>query len=607
MQTSTPAQAPIDPIGRWPRRTVAALAVLALAVVVAVALATRAAQPEVAAAQGPAKPNIIVLLTDDQEARSMRVMKLVGKELKRKGVTMKRFYDNFPLCCPSRTTILTGQYAHNHRVLSNAPPDGGYGVFNELHGDNNLPLWLQAAGYQTSYVGKFLNGYAEPDEYGTVPSDVPRGWNDWHALAPSRAQYFGYTLNNNGSLLEYSEEEEDYSTDVFTNKARRFIRANARTATPFFLQLGYAAPHGGGGGEPGRSCNRGAVPAPRHLSTLKGKFKNTLPPSFNEADVTDKPSTVSERALLTSGQIADTLRKRRCAWESLLAVDESVKAIVDEVARDGIKQNTYIFFLSDNGFLRGEHRIRDNKRYLYEESARVPFIAKGPGIPHGESSDDVVVNADLTSTILELAGASAGLDQDGQSLMPSLLDPDLERGRAILFEAYAGQQILGVRTSRYLYTEWEAAESLDLPERELYDTYADPNQLTNLAADPAYLGVVTELSRELDSLIECAGADCRTAPSGALTFTNGGVGKNGCMLPPVTASFTSPEQSEIVGVSFRAGGVPVLDDTAPPFEAAIPDSALRAELPKAATVAVEALFDDGRRLGQSANIRACSK
>ena len=128
----------------------------------------------------------------------MRVMKIVGKEMKRKGVTMKRFYDNFPLCCPSRTTILTGQYAHNHNVLSNTAPDGGYGVFNELHGDNYLPLWLQAAGYQTSYVGKFLNGYAEPDEYGTVPTDVPRGWNDWHVLAPSRAQYFGYTLNQNG-------------------------------------------------------------------------------------------------------------------------------------------------------------------------------------------------------------------------------------------------------------------------------------------------------------------------------------------------------------------------------------------------------------------------
>ncbi len=214
----------------------------------------------------------------------MRVMKIVGKELKRKGVTMKRFYDNFPLCCPSRSTILTGQYAHNHHVLSNSPPDGGYGVFNELHGDNNLPT-VDAGGRATRPPTSASSSTATRSPTSTAPSrrDVPTGWDNWHVLAPSRAQYFGYTLNNNGSLRQYSEDEEDYSTDVFTQKAQRFIRSNAKAQTPFFLELGYAAPHGGGGGEPGRSCNRAAVPAPRHLSTLKGKFRNTLPPSFNEA------------------------------------------------------------------------------------------------------------------------------------------------------------------------------------------------------------------------------------------------------------------------------------------------------------------------------------
>ncbi len=594
-----------QPTRSWPRVLAAGGAALALAGSVALGLSVPAAQPPSAGAQTTPKPNIIVLLTDDQEARSMRVMKIVGKELKRKGVTMKRFYDNFPLCCPSRSTILTGQYAHNHKVLSNQPPDGGYGVFNELHGDNNLPLWLQAAGYRTSYVGKFLNGYAEPDEYGTVPSDVPQGWDDWHVLAPSRAQYFGYTLNHNGSLQQYTEAEEDYSTDVFTNKARRFIRENARTATPFFLELGYAAPHGGGGGEPGRSCNRAAVPAPRHLATLKGKFRTTLPPSFNEADVSDKPTTVSEKQPLTPGQISDTLRKRRCAWESLLAVDESVGALIKEIKRDGVKKNTYIFFLSDNGLLRGEHRIRDNKRYVYEESARVPFIARGPGIPHGKSSEDVVVNADLTATITQLSGATPGLEPDGQSLMPRLLDPRGESGRAILFEAYAGEQILGVRTSRYLYTEWDGDTNPVLPQRELYDTYADPYQLNNLAKDPAYLPVVLQLGDELKRLIKCAGADCRTAPTGLLGFSNGGVGKNGCMFPPVTAQFQGSDEDKIVGVSFRAGRFAVGDDTEPPFEIAIPDSALRDELPEPAEVVARALYDDGRRFALTADVRVC--
>ena len=414
-----------------------------LAIVAAIVLVGGpGAEPEAASAF-KSRANIIVLLTDDQETASLRIMKTVNKEMKRKGVTMKRFYDNFPLCCPSRTTLLTGQYAHNHNVLSNTAPDGGYGVFNELHGENNLALWLQAAGYRTGYIGKFLNEYAEPDEYGTLPVDVPRGWDDWRVLAPSRAQYFGYTLNQNGSLTEFSEAEKDYSTDIFTTKAKRFIRQSSRAPNPFFLTLGYAAPHGGGGGEPGRSCNRAAVPAPRHLGTLKDELKGNLPTSFNEADVSDKPSPVAERAPLTPGQISDILRKRRCAWESLLAVDESVGAILNELKRDKLRNDTYVFFVSDNGLLRGEHRIRSDKRFLYEESSRVPFIARGPQLPRGEQSSDVVANADIAATVLEISGAAAGLTQDGQSLLPSLENPDFERGRAVLFEAFAGEEILG--------------------------------------------------------------------------------------------------------------------------------------------------------------------
>jgi N-acetylglucosamine-6-sulfatase len=581
------------------------IAVVAAGLAMATALALAPSEPAAPPAAGAqaTPPNVIVLLTDDQETYSMRVMKTVRKELKRKGTTMKRFYDNFPLCCPARTTIFTGQYAHNHHVLSNVPPDGGYGVFNELHGNNYLPLWLQAAGYRTSYIGKFENGYAEPDEYGTTPSDVPFGWDDWHVLAPSRAQYFNYRLNNNGTLRQYSEREEDYSTYVFTNKARRFVRQNAKVDIPFYLELGYAAPHGGGGGDPGRSCNRAAVPAAEDLGALKTTNKGVLPPSFNEADVTDKPSVVAQRDPLTPGQIRDTLRKRRCAWESLLAVDRSVGEIIDEIKRDGIRENTYIFFLSDNGFLRGEHRIRDNKRYLYEESARVPFIARGPGINRGGKSNDVAVNADLTATVLHLTGATPGLTQDGQSLLPSLQNPNLELGRAILLEAYGGPPIKGVRTSRYLYTEWDTG---GLPERELYDTDADPYQLTNLANDPAYLPVVAQLGQEVRQLEGCAGASCRTAPSGSLTVAGVSSRKGGaCAVPPVTARISTSDDADVVAASFRVGRVQLPDDTEPPFEVVLPDAAIRDELPKPARVIGRALFEDGRRLGYAANVRLC--
>ena len=583
----------------------ALLVAIAIAATIAIGFGGSGPGPEPAQARAGSKPNIIVLLSDDQEFSSMRVMKTVTKELKRKGVTMKGYYDNFPLCCPARSTLLTGQYAHNHHVLSNAPPDGGYGVFNELHGDNYLPLWLQGAGYRTSYVGKYENGYAEPDEYGTVPTDVPRGWDDWHALAPSRAQYFNYTLNQNGSLRQYTNKAKDYSTDVFTKKANRWIRTNAKAQTPFYLELGYAAPHGGGGGDPGRSCNRAAVPAPRDLGALKGKYRHTVPPSFNEADVSDKPSAISSKPLLTPGQISDLLRKRRCAWESLLGIDDSVGSILNEIQRDGIKRNTYVFYLSDNGYMFGEHRVRANKRYLYEESARVPFVARGPGIPHHKSSSDMVSNADLTSTITQLAGVQPGLVQDGQSLMPSLLNPDSEAGRAILLEAYAGSQILGVRTSRYLYTEWDGDVHPLNPERELYDMYADPYQLTNLAKDPGYANVVSDLHDELQNLIHCAGADCRAAPTGTLSITNGGTGPKGCVHGPVVASFAGSDESHIVSVSFRAGKTALGDISLAPFQVEIPESTLRSELPDAATVTAKALYDDGRRLGLVQKLRAC--
>ena len=541
----------------------------------------------------------------------MRVMKTVRKELREKGVQMNNFFTNFPLCCPSRATMLTGQYAHNHNVLSNREPDGGYGVFNERHGNNYLPIWLQEAGYSTAYMGKYMNEYAEPDEYGTTPSDVPKGWNEWRVLAPSRAQYFGYTLNQNGVLTQYTEAEDDYSTDVFTTKAKRYIRRQAPGPTPFFLMLGYAAPHGGGGGEPGRSCNRGAEPAPRHLGDLKRKKKFALPPSFNEADVSDKPSTIQGIPPLTPGQISDLTRKRRCAWESLLAVDESVGAILAELKRDGELANTYVFFLSDNGIMRGEHRVRNNKRFLYEESARVPFIARGPGIPRGGESEDVVTNADLVPTILGITGAAPGVTQDGETIIPSLMNPALENGRAILHEAYAGQPIIGVRTSRYLYSEWDTSGAtglslIGIPEVELYDNYADPYQLNNLAKDPAYAEVVSQLAAELDQLIECAGLDCRGRPVAFLSTTPAAVGPKNCSQEPVIARVQVPNEADVVTVTFRAEGVSGGSDTLPPYEAVLPYQGLRKALPKPGLVTAKVLFEDGRRLGLTAKILACS-
>jgi hypothetical protein len=371
--------------------------------------------------------------------------------------------------------------------------------------------------------------------------------------------------------------------------------------------LGYAAPHGGGGGEPGRTCNRGAVPAPRHLGELKNIAREKpnkfgFPPSFNEADTTDKPSPIANMAPLSEGQGADLKRKRRCAWESLLAVDESVGALLDELKRSGERNDTYVFFLSDNGFLRGEHRIRNQKRYLYEESARGPFIVRGPGVARNVESNNVVTNADIAPTILEIAGAQPGVTQDGESLLPTFADPKREDGRAILLEAYAGNEIIGVRTSQYLYTEWDTGQLL--PERELYDTYSDPYQLNNLAGNPAYAPVVSDLAAELDALIKCEGAECRARPGITLSVTPGGQGK-GCVFEPLLARVDSAQADEIVAVEFRAGKQLAAVDNAAPFEAALPAAGLRKQRPEPGEVLARALFKDGRRVAATTQVTLC--
>jgi hypothetical protein len=200
--------------------------------------------------------------------------------------------------------------------------------------------------------------------------------------------------------------------------------------------------------------------------------------------------------------------------------------------------------------------------------------------------------------------------------MPSLFSPKSEDGRAILLEAYAGTPILGVRTSRYLYTEWHTGDTTGpysegpytpAPEKELYDTYVDPYQLDNRANDPNYGSVVAELGDELDDLIDCAGPDCRTAPTGNLSFTNAGSSGGGCMVPPITASFTPDPggPSTIVGVTFYAGGTLVSTDSEAPYEAVLPDAPIRAEEPKSATVLAEVLYTDGRRLTLPAKIHLC--
>jgi len=436
------------------------------------------------------RPNVVVIMTDDQTVESMRVMPNVRELLAERGVTFTNSFVSYPLCCPSRATLLTGQYAHNHGVLGNEPPDGGYGALERER--TTLPATLQDAGYTTIHIGKYLNRYGLAN-----PRRVPPAWDDWRGLVgDSVYEYLGFTLNNNGAL-RYQPPERGYQTDVLTRLATDTIRRESDDG-PFFLNLAYVAPH--------RALDRRlARPAARHQGTFATE-PLPMPASFNEADASDKPPRLAAQPPFTPAEVDLITRRYRSRLESLLAVDEGVAAVVRALRKTGELDNTLIVFTSDNGFLQGEHRVASGKVFPYEPSIRVPLVVRGLGVASGAASDALVANVDLAPTILAFAGAESLRRMDGRSLEELLDRPNRDqRDRPVLLEAFDARSgaYQGVRTRRYVYVEYTDGG------RELYDLRADPDQLENRAGDPTMATVEARMARTLARLRDCAGGECR--------------------------------------------------------------------------------------------------
>ena len=468
-----------------------------------VLIATAAGAAPAAAQQQ--RPNVVVLVTDDQSLESMSVMPRTRELIGARGVTFTRSFVNFALCCPSRATLFTGRYAHNHGVLGNGPPNGGYG---RLDRGNWLPLWLQAAGYRTIHVGKFLNGYGA----GATRTEVPLGFNDWHGTVdPTTYRYYDYTVNENGTLVTYGAagEQNFYSTDFFARRANELIAAAAPSEQPFFLSVGFLAPHGGAPREDDDPTTIGTpAVAPRHKD-LFATVPLPRPPSFSEADMSDKPAAFRNRRRI-GAPAANRLRENyQQRLESLVAVDEAVASILDMLVRTGELDNTLVLFTSDNGFFHGEHRIRTGKTWGYEPAIRVPLLMRGPGVPRGLRLHQLVTNADLAPTILDATGARAGLPQDGRSLLPLIDDPRAEWGRELLLTGAGNDQpfFSGLRNYRFKYVEHVTGEV------ELYDLRRDPHELKSLHGDPALARYRAGLHRRLLALQACSGRTCRARPA----------------------------------------------------------------------------------------------
>ncbi len=462
--------------------------------------------------QGQAKrPNVVVIMTDDQDFRSMWVLPKTRRLIGARGTVFQQSIINFPLCCPSRATFLTGQYAHNHGVHWNYMPLGGY---QKLNGHKTLPVWLHRAGYRTIHIGKYLNDYGVDK-----PREVPPGWDDWHGgVDPSTYDYYGYTLNNNGKLKTYGRKPADYSVDVYAGLAVDAIDRASKTGKPFFMNLAPNAPHTVAVESGARVEGTPAVPAPRYAN----RFANTpIPryPDFNEADISDKPTTLAAffPNPLTDSQISALQDHYRGRMGSLLAVDDMVSRVVKSLKRNGEYRNTVLIFTSDNGWILGEHRLYDpvsqdgrptGVKYVpYEGSSRVPLMIAGPGFPKNSKVHGVVSNADLAPTILDIANAHPTLPEDGVSLLRAAGKPKRLRDRGVLIETFTNprgvQPYKSIRTARYRYDVQEDGQE------GLYDLKRDPWELQSVHNDPRYAEIKTILKRRLQRLISCKGETCR--------------------------------------------------------------------------------------------------
>jgi N-acetylglucosamine-6-sulfatase len=472
---------------------------------VMVGLGLTASRPEAGFAQAAdPRPNMLFILTDDMKASDLDYMPNTQSLLANRGVKFTKAWVTRSLCCPSRASTFRGQYTHNHKVWVNVPPLGGFWKFYDQGLESStVATWLDAAGYDTILIGKYLNRYGLDRDGNYAPTTyVPPGWDRWYGWQGAYPSAATYDINENGRLVTYNRSEV-HDTDLHAQTAESFIRQTAG-GTPFFMHLSPNAPH-----HPSYS-------APRHA----GMFSGTplpKPSSFNEADVSDKPAWVRNKSRLSSTEISNLTEFYRKRLRALQSVDEMVGRLVNTLSETGELSNTYIVFTSDNGIYLGEHRLTE-KAAAYNAAPRVPLLIRGPGVPRGVTRSQMALNNDLAPTFARWAGVTPPAFVDGRSLSPLLsASPPTSWRTAFLVEHRRSAEEYGyvsaipnydaVRTSQYHYVEYATGE------KELYDLIADPTELTSIhaSASPALL---SNLKARLDALKTCAGAGCKTAENG---------------------------------------------------------------------------------------------
>lgn len=402
------------------------------------------------------RPNFLIIVTDDQRYDTMEYMPNTQQLIFDQGVTFSSGYITTPFCCPSRASILTGLYAHNHYVYVNTDKLNLPTVVDDLH--NN--------GYYTGLVGKYLNswnGESRPEfDYwvsfygGTVPS------------------YYDPELVINGTW----EKKTGYMTYLFEDYVKEYLDKATSQRKPFFLLFAPNAPH--------------APYTP--LKEDKGLLLDLppyRPPSYNEEDISDKPSAIANKPLIDENGATSIDNTRRRQLLTLISLDRSIGAIMEKLKETGELDNTVVIFISDNGKHWGEHRM-DTKSTAYEEAVKVPFAMRYPPlIPTPYIETGLVANIDIPATVYELSETKMPEVIDGLSLV-TLLNKSGEWRSSLMLEAWPDRgHWMSMHTGQYVYIETENDKS------EFYDLAVDPYEMENAIDDPQYQSIIQELQKKM--------------------------------------------------------------------------------------------------------------
>jgi N-acetylglucosamine-6-sulfatase len=439
------------------------------------------------------RPNIVFVLTDDLSMSLLRYMPRV-KAMQQNGLTLRDYFVSDSLCCPSRSSIFTGNLPHDTHVFSNFGSDGGFNAFHARGEEQHtFAVALRQAGYATAMMGKYLNGYlSAPGSVGdgspaaVPPTYVPPGWSEWDVAGFGYPE-FDYTMNENGTLHSYGSQPSDYLTDVIASKGVDFIDRSARAGLPFFLELATFAPH------------TPYTPAPRDASAFPG-LTAPRPPSFDALPI-HAPRWLAAHDPLSPAQIDQIDFAFAQRVRAVQAVDRLIGQVEQALVADHVAGNTYVVFSSDNGLHTGEYRLMPGKMTAFDTDIHVPLVVVGPDVAAGVTSTAMAENIDLAKTFTTIGGTS--LPGDGRSLLPLLdgttpadwrdaivvehhgpdrsgSDPDYQQPAAGNPRTYEA-----MRTHGYLYVEYNNGE------REFYDLRADPFELNNVA------GTLTSQERAL--------------------------------------------------------------------------------------------------------------